>query len=191
MTITKLGRDGIWRRLQRRACSARPVHTFQRLVSCVTLFSGLVFVPLPADAAEVIPAKIDTAAARSSWVTAGWLSWHFRKADERNAANLGIGLEIDANPRWTMAGGVYHNSFYDTSFYVGAIRQFWVKDSWRLGLMLGAVNGYRHLNDGGFYPYVFPMLQHQGQTLGVKLALVPPVDKTTGGLVAVQFKVRF
>jgi hypothetical protein len=191
MTITKLGRDGIWRRLQRRACSARPVHTFQRLVSCVTLFSGLVFVPLPADAAEVIPAKIDTAAARSSWVTAGWLSWHFRKADERNAANLGIGLEIDANPRWTMAGGVYHNSFYDTSFYVGAIRQFWVKDSWRLGLMLGAVNGYRHLNDGGFYPYVFPMLQHQGQTLGVNLALVPPVDKTTGGLVAVQFKVRF
>ena len=191
MTITKLGRDGLWRRLQRRACSARSVHTFQRLVSCVTLFSGLVFVPLPADAAEVIPAKIDTAAARSSWVTAGWLSWHFRKADERNAANLGIGLEMDANPRWTMAGGVYHNSFYDTSLYVGAIRQFWVKDRWRLGLMLGAVNGYRHLNDGGFYPYVFPMLQYQGQTLGVNLALVPPVNAATGGLLAVQLKVRF
>ena len=191
MTITKLGRDGLWRRLQRRACSARPVHTFQRLVSCVTLFSGLVFVPLPADAAELMPARDVTAEAKSSWVTAGWLSWHFRKADERNAANLGIGLEIDANPQWTMAGGVYHNSFYDTSLYVGAIRQFWVKDRWRLGLMLGAVNGYRHLNDGGFYPYVFPMAQYQGQTLGVNLALVPPVNAATGGLLAVQLKVRF
>jgi hypothetical protein len=191
MTSIKPGRDGIWRRLHKRACSAGSVHTFRRLPSCAALLSGLVFVPLFADPAELIPAKVDTAAAKSRWVTAGWLSWHFRKADERNAVNLGIGLEIDANPRWTMAGGVYHNSFYDTSFYVGAIRQFWVKDSWRLGLMLGAVNGYRHLNDGGFYPYVFPMLQHQGQTLGVNLALVPPVDKTTGGLVAVQFKVRF
>ncbi len=157
----------------------------------MALLSGLVFVPLSPRAAELIPPSIDTAAAQSRWVTAGWLSWHFRRADERNAANLGIGLEMDANPQWTMAGGVYHNSFYDTSFYVGAIRQYWVKDKLRLGLMLGAVNGYRHLNDGGFYPYVFPMLQYQGQTLGVNLALVPPVDKTTGGLVAVQFKVKF
>jgi hypothetical protein len=191
MTITKFGRDGLWRRLQGQACSTGSVNTCQRLASCAALFSGLAFVHLPADAAELMPAKVDAAAAKSSWVTAGWLSWHFQKADERNAANLGIGLEMDVNPQWTMASGVYHNSFYDTSIYVGAIRQFWVKDSWRLGLMLGAVNGYRHLNDGGFYPYVFPMLQYQGQTLGVNLALVPPVNAATGGLLAVQFKVRF
>lgn len=191
MTIIKLGRDGIWRRLRRLASSTGLVHACQRMAPCAALLSGLVFTPLPAESAELIPFKDDSAAARSRWVTAGWLSWHFRKADERNAANLGVGLEIDANPQWTLGGGVYNNSFHDTSLYFGAIRQFWVKDRWRLGLMLGAVHGYRHLNDGGLYPYVFPMLQYQGQTLGINLALVPPLNDATGGLVAVQFKVRF
>lgn len=191
MTITKLGREQVWRRFQRRACPAGPVHTCQRLVSCSALLAGLVFGPLSADGAELMSVKDGTAAVRSRWVTAGWFSWHFRHADQRNAANLGIGLEIDANPQWTMSGGIYSNSFYDTSVYAGAIRQFWMRDRWRLGLMLGAVNGYRHLNDGGFYPYVFPMLQYRGQTVGVNLALVPPVHASTGGLLAVQFKVRF
>jgi hypothetical protein len=66
-----------------------------------------------------------------------------------------------------------------------------VKETWRLGLMLGAMIRSRHLNDGGWYPSVVPMLQYQGQTSGVNLALVPPVNAATGGRVAVQFKVRF
>ncbi len=125
------------------------------------------------------------------WLNAGWLSWHFRKAGDRNAINLGAGLEMDVDPQWTMAGGVYRNSFNNSSVYLGFIRQFWVDRGWRLGLMMGVVNGYRHLNDGAFCPYVFPVLQYQGAALGMNLALVPVVDSVTGGLIAVQFKVRF
>jgi len=190
MVITKYSFGGIWRRLGRQTCSGDPVPA-RPLAACAVLLTGLVLAPSAAAAVELTPANAHTTAAKSSWVTAGWLSWHFRKSDERNEANLGVGLEIDANQQWTVTGGVYSNSFYDMSLYAGVIRQFWVKDAWRLGLMLGAVTGYRHLNDGGVYPYVFPMLQYQGQAFGVNLALVPTVDKTTDGLVAVQFKVRF
>ena len=191
MIIIKTGLGWICRKRLGWAYRVGPVRCSQQLAGGAALILWLGSGPSSVLAAELSSTGDATSTAKSRWVTAGWISWHFRNADERNAFNLGIGLEIDANQKWTIAGGAYNNSFYENSIYTGVIRHFWVRDTWRLGLMLGAVNGYRHLNDGRFYPYVFPMLQYLGRTLGANLSFIPPVDKTTGGLLAVQLKVPF
>ena len=144
-----------------------------------------------ANAADVLGEDSDTAASLSRWISLGWLSWHTHKNSERNGLNYGIGTEIDLSERWSFAGGVYHNSFEATSYYAGGIWHAWSHERWGLGVMLGVANGYRNVNQGDIFPYVFPMLQYQGSWLGANLAVVPPFSHATNGLVALQFKVRY
>jgi hypothetical protein len=191
MKTTKAPLDGILGQCCRHERDRFESYSWSVLAVCIALLSALLFFHRSSSAEELSGTTDKKQSTKSRWITAGWLSWHFRHADKRNAANIGIGLEVDLGSDWTIAGGIYNNSFNDTSVYAGGIRQFWVRESWRLGLMLGAVNGYRRLNHGGLYPYVFPMLQYQGSSVGLNLALVPPVDSVTEGLIAVQLKFRF
>jgi hypothetical protein len=124
------------------------------------------------------------------WLTLGWLSLHANKRAERNGLNYGIGAELGLNPSWSLAAGVYQNSFDATSYYAGGIWRLWSIDRWHLGMMLGAANGYEKVNHSGAFPYVFPMLQFEGGWLGANLAIIPPVGNATHGLLALQFKFR-
>jgi hypothetical protein len=158
-------------------------------LACLGLICQLVI--LPAVHAADADAKVgNDAPFANNWLTLGWLSLHANQRAERNGLNYGIGAELGLNPNWSLAAGVYHNSFDATSYYAGGIWRFWSIDRWHLGMMLGAANGYEKVNHSGAFPYVFPVLQFEGSWLGANLALIPPVRNATSGLVALQFKFR-
>lgn len=125
------------------------------------------------------------------WLTLGWISWHVDRDERKNWLNYGLGLEAEISERWVLSAGGYRNTFDEPSFYAGALWRFWRDDSLSAVVMLGVVNGYRHVNDRGLSPCVFPMIQWQGHRVGANLALVPPYDGKTNGLVALQLKFPF
>jgi hypothetical protein len=158
-------------------------------LACLGLICQLVV--LPAVRAADADAKAgNDAPFADNWLTLGWLSLHANQRAERNGLNYGIGAEVGLNPSWSLAAGVYHNSFDATSFYAGGIWRFWSSDRWHLGMMLGAANGYEKVNHSGAFPYIFPMLQFEAGWLGANLAIIPPVGNATHGLLALQFKLR-
>lgn len=128
---------------------------------------------------------------KPAWLTFGWLSRHMKNNDKRNNENVGLGLEKNVAEDWSVAAGFYENSFYRTSYYAGLNWQGWTSGNWRAGVMTGVVNGYQKLNNGGVYPFLFPMLQYEGRELGANLALVPPYAGKTEGFVSLQLKFRF
>lgn len=132
----------------------------------------------------------ERASVNERWLTLGWLSLHANSSAERNGLNYGLGAEFGISPSWSLTAGGYQNSFETTSFYAGGLWKPWSKDHWKLALMLGVANGYRRVNDGGVFPYTFPMLQYESDRFGANIALIPPVGQVTHGLIALQFKFR-
>jgi hypothetical protein len=59
-----------------------------------------------------------------------------------NGFNYGAGLEQGITDRWTVAGGWYYNSDYRGSTYAYGRYAFYKKDSWDIGVAMGAVTGY-------------------------------------------------
>ncbi len=125
------------------------------------------------------------------WLTLGWLSWHVDRDEREHWLNYGLGLEAELSERWVLSAGAYRNTFDETSAYAGLLWRMWRAESWSAGVMLGVVNGYRHLNDRGLSPHAFPMIQWQGSRVGANLALIPPYEGKTDGLVALQLKFPF
>ncbi len=125
------------------------------------------------------------------WLTFGWLSFHVDREERKNWLNQGLGLEAEISERWVVSAGGYRNTFDETSWYAGAVWRFVRAESVSAGVMLGVVNGYRHLNDRGLSPYAFPIIQWHGRSVGANLALVPPYRGMTDGLIALQFKLPF
>ncbi len=125
------------------------------------------------------------------WLTLGWLSWHVDRDERKNWLNYGLGLEAEINERWALSAGGYRNTFDETSLYAGALWRFWRDEPFSAVVMLGVVNGYRHVNDRGLSPCAFPMIQWNGRKVGANLALVPPSAGKTDGLVALQLKFPF
>jgi hypothetical protein len=59
-----------------------------------------------------------------------------------NGINYGAGLEQSITDRWTVAGGWYRNSDYRGSTYAYGRYAVYKKDSWDIGVAMGAVTGY-------------------------------------------------
>ncbi len=125
------------------------------------------------------------------WLTFGWLSWHVDRDERKNGINVGLGLEVEFDKRWTLSLGSYRNTFENNSVYGGALWRLWIAERTSAGLMFGVVNGYPHLNHRQFSPYAFPIFQWNGDRIGANLALIPPFEGVTKGVVALQFKLAF
>ena len=69
------------------------------------------------------------------------LSWH--STPNNNPVNAGVGFEFEHSKDWAWTGGVYRNSEYNYSWYAGARYTFYKDIDWNVGLIGGAVTGYR------------------------------------------------
>jgi hypothetical protein len=107
------------------------------------------------------------------------LSWHDTPGN--NPINAGVGLEFEHNKDWAWTGGVYRNSEYNYSWYAGARYTFYKDDDWNLGLIGGAVTGYKALP-------VIPMLLPDVCWNYLCVGALPKVSKD--GSNVVMFTVR-
>lgn len=70
-----------------------------------------------------------------------------------NGFNPGAGLEQGITDRISLAGGWYYNSEYSGSTYAYGRYAVYKKDSWDIGVALGAVTGYQRAT---VLPMAFP-----------------------------------
>ena len=70
-----------------------------------------------------------------------------------NGFNWGAGLEQGITDRWTVAAGWYRNSEYRGSTYVYGRYAVYKKNSWDIGIGVGAVTGYQR---AAVIPMAFP-----------------------------------
>jgi len=86
-----------------------------------------------------------------TYVQVNGISLHDRHG--YNGFNLGMGLEESLSQKWTIAGGWYINSEHQGSIYAYGRYAFYKKNSWDVGVLMGAVTGY---NRAQILPIIFP-----------------------------------
>jgi hypothetical protein len=128
--------------------------------------------------ALVLTFYLSTATAQT-FVQVNGLSLHDRSG--YNGLNYGLGLEQVIHNRWTVAGGWYRNSDYRGSTYAYGRYAFYKKDSWDIGVAVGAVTGY---DPYPVAPALFPEVCYS-----YLCAVALPRVKSTGAN-AVGFRLR-
>ena len=99
-----------------------------------------------------------------------------------NDRNWGAGLEQGITDRWTVAAGWYRNSEYSGSTYAYGRYAVYKKDSWDIGVAVGAVTGYQRAT---VLPMAFPEVCYKWACS----LILPRVDST--GANAIGFRLRF
>lgn len=106
-----------------------------------------------------------------------------------NQDNSGIGVRVDRGEWAGWAAGVYYNSVRKNSAYL--VREFQAEtpiDGVRVGLLVGAVTGYRY----AVMPAVIPeLLVDIGRDIEAAAVLVPPIPGQTPAVIALQFRWKF
>ena len=107
------------------------------------------------------------------------LSWHDTPGN--NPINSGVGFEVEHNKDWAWTGGVYRNSEWNYSWYAGSRYTFYKDSDWNIGLVGGAVTGYRAFS-------VIPMVMPDVCWNYLCVGALPKVSKDGSNVVA--FSVR-
>lgn len=122
-----------------------------------------------------IPAPLNLQSA----VLSGFASHHLGTNRDYNEDNHGIGYRFGSSGVMT---GYYRNSVRRDSFYAAHESQWAVADNFRVGLIAGAVTGYRY----SVIPFVLPEAIARVGTLELALTYAPHVPGLVPALVAVQ-----
>jgi hypothetical protein len=115
-----------------------------------------------------------------TYVQVNGISLHDRSG--YNGFNYGAGLEQGINDRWTVAGGWYRNSEYSGSTYAYGRYAVYKKDSWDIGVAVGAVTGYQRAT---VMPMAFPEVCY-----GWACTLIlPRVDSTGANAIGLRLRI--
>jgi hypothetical protein len=133
------------------------------------------------------------------WLNTGAYSHHFDQGLNLRDRNLGLGLEYrySADAAWT--AGMYQNSDWQNSRYLGWYWQPWLLRRWgsladagavRAGAVFGVFDGYPKANNGGLLPGLIPSLSAETQRIGVNLFFVPGYKEKLHASVSIQLKYK-
>lgn len=125
------------------------------------------------------------------WVNVGGVSQHFANADTMNQQNFGYGMEYQVDRKRYLVLGMYRNSVYDTTHYVGGAWMPLTLGFLKLGAIAGVANGYEDMRNGGFFPVILPVLALEGGRVGANFVYIPTIAAKVSGAVAMQVKYRF
>lgn len=99
-----------------------------------------------------------------------------------NGFNWGAGLEQVLDKNWSVAGGWYRNSEYAGSAYAYGRYAVYKKDSWDVGIAVGAVTGYQRAS-------VLPMAFPEACWRWSCVLFVPRVDATGANAVGLRLRI--
>lgn len=123
------------------------------------------------------------------WVNVGGFSRHFARNKNYNESNLGLGIEYRINPEVSVMAGTYYNSVRRTTTYGAVNWQPLSLGDWKIGAMVGVMNGYPAVKRGGTFFAAVPMATYEGTRFGLNVGIIPTTSQVDGALV-LQFKVR-
>jgi hypothetical protein len=99
-----------------------------------------------------------------------------------NGINYGAGVEQTLNQNWTLAGGWYHKSEYSGSVYAYGRYALYKRDSWDIGIAVGAVTGYQR---AAVVPMAFPEMCYAWTCA----MFAPRVEATGANVVGLRLRI--
>ena len=99
-----------------------------------------------------------------------------------NGFNWGAGLEQVIHGPWSVAAGWYYNSEYRGSTYAYGRYAVYKKDSWDIGVAVGAVTGYQRAT---VVPMAFPEVCYAWACT----LFAPRVESTGANVVAFRLRI--
>jgi hypothetical protein len=124
------------------------------------------------------------------WVNPGFYSHHFAKGHNLNNRNLGLGFEVSISDTYSLTAGVFENSDYATSHYIGAYVMPFRMGAVKAGLAVGALNGYPRIHEGGWFPAVVPSMAFEGERVGLNVSFIPKIRDSVSSALSFQFKFK-
>lgn len=114
-----------------------------------------------------IPAQADD----TTWLSVTVRSYHYQRKKDYNETWHGIGIEHGIAKDTRFVGGIYENSYGETSVYAGAAwMPIHLMQHLHLGAQAGCVNGYEKDPCSLF---LIPALAYERKGWGVNLGVVP------------------
>lgn len=136
---------------------------------------------LPVAHADINPSSV--------WVTPGFHTYHFDRSRGLNDANPGFGIEYRTDDSLSWIAGRYDNSVRSWSDYAGLAYEPFHWQAFKLGVVVGGINGYPEMRHGGWFAAALPVATLEGRHYGANLAFIPSYkDRLYGGL---SFQLKF
>lgn len=127
---------------------------------------------------------------RELWVNPGFYAYHFQRDRHLNNRASGLGAEYRFSRSGAIAVGVYHNSNWSFSHYLGYFWRPLAIGPARFGLIAGAVNGYPGTRKGGWFPAVLPTVSVEYRRVGLNMFYIPSYKDSVNGSITLQIKLR-
>ena len=99
-----------------------------------------------------------------------------------NGLNYGAGIEQTVTRDWTVAGGWYYNSERRGSSYAYGRYTLYKRDSWDIGIAVGAVTGYQR---AAVIPMAFPDICYSWACA----LFAPQVESTGANVIGVRLRI--
>jgi hypothetical protein len=161
----------------------RPIKLLS-LLACIGLTS--VSCPSGAEVFSVIESKPIS----EVWLNPGFISYHFQKEKGLNNNNFGLGGEYRFSTVSSVTLGLINNSDRQTSHYAGWYWQPLAAGPVRLGAVVGAMDGYPKMLEGGWFLAVIPTASFEYKNVGANLLFVPSYKDRLYGAISLQMKVK-
>lgn len=124
------------------------------------------------------------------WLNPGFYSWHFDRDVGLNGNNNGFGAEYRYSTTQSVMAGRFYNSDRAISNYAVWMWQPLLLGPVRLGALAGAIDGYYHANNGGWFPMAIPVASYEYKNVGINLTVVPTIPDTVYGSFTIQLKLK-
>lgn len=124
------------------------------------------------------------------WLNPGFYSYHFQTDKGFNNNNFGFGGEYRYTTTSSVMLGFFDNSDNQTSRYIGWFWQPLESGPFHIGAVVGAIDGYPNMLDGGWFIAVIPTASFEYKRIGANLLFVPSYKDRLYGAISLQLKLR-
>jgi len=124
------------------------------------------------------------------WLNPGLYSYHFQKDKGLNNSNFGLGGEYRYSTVSSVTLGVFDNSDRQTSHYAGWYWQPLGLGPVRFGAVVGAIDGYPRMQNGGWFFAVIPTVSIEHKNIGANLMFIPSYKDRLYGAISLQLKLK-
>jgi hypothetical protein len=161
-----------------------PFKYFLKMLACI----GLCFISFTSNAKTF--SVIESKPISELWLNPGVYSYHFQRDKDFNNNNYGLGAEYRYSTVGSIMVGGFYNSDRYTSHYVAWHWQPLGLGPVRFGAVVGAIDGYPKMLDGGWFFAVIPTVGIDYENIGASLLLIPSYQNRLHGAISLQLKLR-
>jgi hypothetical protein len=124
------------------------------------------------------------------WLNPGLYSYHFQREKDLNNKNFGLGGEYRISTVSSVTLGLIDNSDRKTSHYAGWYWQPLGVGPVRFGAVVGAMDGYPKMVNGGWFFAFIPTASFEYKNVGANLMYVPSYKDRLYGAISLQLKFK-